>query len=195
WAKQIGLSNPIRFQGQYHDRETGLHYNRYRYYDPGVGRFVGQDPIRYLGGVNLYRYAANSIGWTDPLGLARVKGVTPNNKGAKTVIDSDNLEAPMNSYSANAGGKGIHHPVVEEYYDDAKRDGVASLFHGQCGEADGLSKIAHEHDVQSKEQLKRIVGGGVSITTRNDGKSMPYCSSCAHVMNALGVRDGCQKNE
>ncbi len=75
WAKQVGLSNPIRFQGQYHDHETGLHYNRYRYYDPAVGRFVGQDPIKYLGGANLFAYAPNPIFWIDPLGLAKKQPV------------------------------------------------------------------------------------------------------------------------
>ncbi|WP_455894233.1 RHS repeat domain-containing protein, partial [Pseudomonas palmensis] len=71
WARQVGLSNPLRFQGQYHDRETGLHYNRYRYYDPGIGRFVGQDPISYAGGLNLYVYAPSPVNWTDPFGLAK----------------------------------------------------------------------------------------------------------------------------
>nr|WP_315403945.1 RHS repeat-associated core domain-containing protein [uncultured Pseudomonas sp.] len=75
WAKQVGLNNPIRFQGQYHDHETGLHYNRYRYYDPAVGRFVGQDPIKYLGGANLFAYAPNPIFWIDPLGLAKKQPV------------------------------------------------------------------------------------------------------------------------
>jgi len=70
WARQIGLSNPIRFEGQYHDRETGLHYNRYRYYDPGVGRFFSQDPISYAGGINLHQYALNPVSYDDPLGLA-----------------------------------------------------------------------------------------------------------------------------
>ena len=69
WAQQKGLTNPIRFQGQYHDHETGLHYNRYRYYDPQVGRFVSEDPISYAGGLNLYAYAPNPTGWVDPLGL------------------------------------------------------------------------------------------------------------------------------
>ncbi|MGH2433523.1 MAG: RHS repeat-associated core domain-containing protein, partial [Pseudomonas sp.] len=69
WAKQVGMSNPIRFQGQYHDHETGLHYNRYRYYDPRVGRFVSQDPISYGGGLNLFAYAPNPVEWIDPLGL------------------------------------------------------------------------------------------------------------------------------
>jgi RHS repeat-associated protein len=45
---------PLRFQGQYYDYETGLHYNRFRYYDPDIGRFVSQNPIRLLGGDNLY---------------------------------------------------------------------------------------------------------------------------------------------
>ncbi|WP_350563639.1 RHS repeat-associated core domain-containing protein, partial [Psychrobacter sp. CAL346-MNA-CIBAN-0220] len=38
WAQGEGLTNPLRFQGQYHDHETWLHYNRHRYYDPQVGR-------------------------------------------------------------------------------------------------------------------------------------------------------------
>ncbi|MBC3478932.1 MULTISPECIES: RHS repeat-associated core domain-containing protein, partial [Pseudomonas] len=62
-------------QGQYHDHETGLHYNRYRYYDPRVGRFVSQDPISYGGGLNLFAYAPNPIFWIDPFGLAKKQPV------------------------------------------------------------------------------------------------------------------------
>ncbi len=60
----------LRFQGQYFDAETGLHYNRFRYYDPDVGRFVSQDPIGLLGGNNIYLYAPNPVQWIDPLGLS-----------------------------------------------------------------------------------------------------------------------------
>ena len=74
WAQREGLKNPIRFQGQYHDHETGLHYNRYRYYDPQGGRFISKDPISYAGGLNLYVYAPNPVGWVDPLGLAAHRG-------------------------------------------------------------------------------------------------------------------------
>nr|WP_273924137.1 RHS repeat-associated core domain-containing protein [Pseudomonas idahonensis] len=69
---QQGITNPLRFQGQYHDHETGLHYNRYRYYDPEVGRFVSKDPIGYAGGLNLFAYAPNPAGWVDPLGLQKL---------------------------------------------------------------------------------------------------------------------------
>jgi RHS repeat-associated protein len=60
----------LRFQGQYFDEETGLHYNRFRYYDPDVGRFINQDPIGYLGGANLFRYTPNPTGWVDVSGLS-----------------------------------------------------------------------------------------------------------------------------
>jgi len=64
------LEQPLRFQGQYFDTESGLHYNRHRYYDPQVGRYLTPDPIKLAGGLNLYQYTPNPTGWVDPLGLA-----------------------------------------------------------------------------------------------------------------------------
>jgi RHS repeat-associated protein len=69
------VSNRLRFQGQYWDSETGLHYNTYRYYDPLTSRFVTPDPLGPLGGLNSYEYAVNPINWVDPFGLmARPSG-------------------------------------------------------------------------------------------------------------------------
>ncbi|ELR64591.1 hypothetical protein C942_02404 [Photobacterium marinum] len=68
------INNPLRFQGQYFDEETGLHYNRFRYYDPDSGRFIHQDPIGLLGGLNHYQYAPNPVQWIDPLGLSCKEG-------------------------------------------------------------------------------------------------------------------------
>ncbi|MGC3932874.1 RHS repeat-associated core domain-containing protein [Pseudomonas atacamensis] len=87
-AQQLGLTNPIRFQGQYHDLETGLHYNRHRYYDPGIGRFISKDPVGYAGGLNTYAYAPNPTGWVDPLGLT----TTPDGTGK--VVPVSNLGIP-----------------------------------------------------------------------------------------------------
>jgi RHS repeat-associated protein len=72
-ARKAGFRNPIRFQGQYLDEETGLHYNRHRYYEPVSGRFVSKDPIGLLGGVNVSAYAPNPVSWADPLGLSPKK--------------------------------------------------------------------------------------------------------------------------
>ncbi|PCR92839.1 type IV secretion protein Rhs [Pseudomonas fluorescens] len=63
------IDNPLRFQGQYFDAETGLHYNRHRYYNPNSGRFLTPDPIKLAGGLNNYQYVPNPTGWVDPLGL------------------------------------------------------------------------------------------------------------------------------
>ena len=60
---------PFRLQNQYADRETGLHYNFFRYYEPDVGRFVNQDPIGLMGGENLYFFAPNGQIFIDPFGL------------------------------------------------------------------------------------------------------------------------------
>ncbi|OCL22680.1 hypothetical protein A9G03_04785 [Gilliamella sp. wkB171] len=67
WGKPIQeiehsqIQQNLRYQGQYLDRETGLHYNTFRYYDPDIGRFTQPDPIGLLGGFNLYQYAPNWI--------------------------------------------------------------------------------------------------------------------------------------
>ncbi|EOM5446799.1 RHS repeat domain-containing protein, partial [Escherichia coli] len=64
-----GVEQNLRYQGQYLDRETGLHYNLHRYYDPDVGRFMVTDPIGLKGGINLYQYAPNPLSYIDPFGL------------------------------------------------------------------------------------------------------------------------------
>ena len=61
---------PFRWPGQYEDEETGLYYNRFRYYDPEAGGYVSQDPIRLMGGLGLHRYVADSLSNTDPFGLS-----------------------------------------------------------------------------------------------------------------------------
>ena len=64
------VTQALRFQGQYFDEETGLHYNRHRYYDPLCGQFTTQDPIGLAGGLNAYQYAPNPLTWVDPWGLS-----------------------------------------------------------------------------------------------------------------------------
>lgn len=55
------IDNPLRFQGQYFDQESGLHYNRHRYYNPDIGRLT-PDPVKLAGGINAYQYVPNPYG-------------------------------------------------------------------------------------------------------------------------------------
>ena len=77
WGRSLRESTPVnwdtpqnlRFQGQYLDRETGLHYNTFRYYDPASGCYTQMDPIGLAGGLNTYTYVVDPLVWVDPLGL------------------------------------------------------------------------------------------------------------------------------
>ena len=85
--------------------ETGLHYNRHRYYSPYVGRFISKDPIGpigLLGGVNTYVYAKNPITWTDSHGLCST--TLNRNLGGTT---GDHLQA--------------HHIIPEQIWRDNKK--------------------------------------------------------------------------
>ena len=61
---------PFRYQGQYEDTETGLYYNRFRYYDPEVGSYISQDPAGLDGGYEPYTFVRDTNSRTDVLGLA-----------------------------------------------------------------------------------------------------------------------------
>lgn len=63
-----GLEQLIRLPGQQYDDESGLYYNRHRYYNPGQGRYITQDPIGLKGGLNPYTYPLNPVENIDPLG-------------------------------------------------------------------------------------------------------------------------------
>ena len=67
-SQTASLQQNLRMQGQYLDRETGLHYNTFRYYDADLGAFTTPDPIGLSGGLNLHQYAPNPILWIDPWG-------------------------------------------------------------------------------------------------------------------------------
>ncbi|MGG4610712.1 RHS repeat domain-containing protein, partial [Providencia sp. Me31A] len=78
WQSRDGLADNdptytechFRFAGQYEDRETGLYYNRFRYYDKDNGQYISPNPIGLLGGLNPYGYVHCPTGFIDPLGLA-----------------------------------------------------------------------------------------------------------------------------
>jgi RHS repeat-associated protein len=61
----------LRWPGQYFDQEADLLYNRFRYYDPNLGQYIGPDPIGLTGGLALYAYVPDPLSWIDPFGLSQ----------------------------------------------------------------------------------------------------------------------------
>jgi RHS repeat-associated protein len=76
---------PFRWPGQYHDLETGLYYNRFRYYAPEMGCFISKDPIHPLPALDAFGYCADPVTEIDPLGLMRQTGKT--RKGMDRLTD------------------------------------------------------------------------------------------------------------
>ncbi|EIG4809002.1 RHS repeat protein, partial [Escherichia coli] len=80
WGNLLNDENPhhlqqlIRLPGQQYDEESGLYYNRHRYYDPLQGRYITQDPIGLKGGWNFYQYPLNLVQYIDSMGLASKYG-------------------------------------------------------------------------------------------------------------------------
>lgn len=112
------IENNLRFPGQYYNRETGLHYNYFRDYDPTTGRYTEFDVIGLRGGLNGYLYAnANPLSFTDPLGLVSL-GEVLSQVGAVGPIDAhtaSNIADQSLAAAANSGLPGLHNGSADAY--------------------------------------------------------------------------------
>ena len=98
---------PFKYQGQYEDAETGLYYNRFRYYDPNAGSYISQDPIGLEGGnPTQYGYVSDSNNWLDSFGLSNVQEYNISSHGSQP--------SPRSPYQS-------HHIVQDEW---AKAQGL-----------------------------------------------------------------------
>ncbi|EXU74362.1 hypothetical protein BG55_17225 [Erwinia mallotivora] len=93
----------LRFQGQYLDREAGLHYNLFRYYDPAGGRYTQPDPPGLVGGLNTCAYVGDPLTWVDPLGL---NGCVPVSSRTRSNVKDDEKKI-LYHYTHNNGLDGI----------------------------------------------------------------------------------------
>jgi RHS repeat-associated protein len=95
----------LRLAGQFCDAETGLHYNRFRYFSPELGRYLEHDPEGTAGGYNIFAYTYCPLVQTDPRGQACKR------KQAKKIIeDSEGVQGP----GSNFGHAGEHIPLKGE---------------------------------------------------------------------------------
>jgi RHS repeat-associated protein len=156
------VSNPIRLQGQYEDGETGLYYNRRRYFEPMMGVFCSSDPIGLAGGLNLHEYAPNSLMWIDPWGLTCGPAVRRNKAGrwidargkfAKNPPAPNFVAESMRHEAGIAGtAKGYHGHGTPNPVNGAGVSVPKSKFSSGEGGAP-FSKAVYEHpDVRATQQ-------------------------------------------
>ncbi|TSE41036.1 putative deoxyribonuclease, RhsC-like [Bacteroides thetaiotaomicron] len=167
---------PFLFQGQYYDRETGLAYNRFRYYDPKMGMYVSQDPIGLAGGIlNLYGYVDDTNAWSDVLGLDRKVSILeiPNEKPIES--RSGTLSSTNPQFSR----------IIEQTKKSLSAKGDNTQFYGHCAELNAIENALNKG--YSLEQLK---GSTITTYSTKSNSVVRSCDCCRKILNKLGISDG-----
>ncbi len=110
---------PFRYQGQYEDAETGLYYNRFRYYDPEMGTYLSQDPIKLAGGSKLYSYVSDPYSLIDPSGLnceTTAKLQAHANEAKAEAVLSPKQQASIQR-SRNRAAEAVDDPKAQSYHE------------------------------------------------------------------------------
>ena len=178
---------PIRFQGQYFDTETGLHYNRFRYFDPDLGMFTTRDPIGLMGGTNVFQYAPNPTGWIDPLGL-RSKAYTCPDGAAKNALNS----VQAKSIRLNKEYGGLIYEKGGKYFHTIPIPGTQSTFKPilalpQVPKGANIVGDYHTHGAysrrNSKGQLEKTTAGYDTEDSDNFSKADKRITMMAQAQN------------
>ncbi len=186
---------PFRYQGQYEDAETGLSYNRFRYYSAEEGAYISEDPVRMLAGRRFYSYVADPNSWIDPLGLAPVPVQTPSQATPLQSVPSNaDLQAKADAIAdANPNSKGWKTTAVG-YATDADGNGYLIV----ASSDKHLSPAQRDALDLNKGEL-RASGLGHAETTIIDyakannlnveaiAASRPICPECAKALDAEGI--------
>lgn len=123
WGRETGFQREgmpgcrLRFAGQYEDEESGLYYNRHRYYDCVTGQYLSADPVGLAGGLNLYSYVSNPLRNIDPLGLCKV------NSGADVTPDMIHDSLKGDTMQTLQGSVSL--PAIQRYVDRLLKGDVA----------------------------------------------------------------------
>ncbi len=194
--QHLDYSQNLRLQGQYLDRETGLHYNLFRYYDPDIGRFTQHDPIGLAGGINLYQYAPNPLGWVDPLGLSKCSTGKSLSVNKPKILSSSNLTDTERKYlerqfmkkqnSLNRAAQrgelvwspGTHDVRISSVQ-SSYRQAVSSRYEKMFGKPADLTKLNADHPVdlivggsptQRLQMLNESINKSVGSSLKNAGR-------------------------
>jgi RHS repeat-associated protein len=162
--KATGTKCGLRFQGQWFDEESGLHYNWHRHYDPSTGQYLSPDPIGIQGGPQIYGYVQNPLGWIDPLGLKAKASRSGSRRsagksGGKAQSHPGLLYGRSPDFEVTSGGVFIGGSVTVDYY--GQRYATASISTGV-----GISHVYYWLDQPTRPTHRQLfnflTGAGVT---------------------------------
>jgi RHS repeat-associated protein len=198
--RDAGAETPWRYPGQYHDAETGLAYNRYRFYDPEVGLYINPDPVGITGGLNGFEYAHGQ-----PFRVADPEGLTP----VLCTVSGHGARGRGASASGRNGDPELH-PIVaaalppsvnlrdEPFYPAERRSPEA------CAEPGALSEYIRAwerrnnngrpldpNNPRDRRKIQRCMRDITSIQAQHpDGTARAPCPNCSQLLQNLRDRWG-----
>lgn len=150
-------ATPLRYAGQYEDEETGLCYNRHRYYDPELEMYLSPDPLGLGGGMRLYGFVPDPAGWIDPLGLAPTLLKGPWRHAGGHHVHGKATLSHHPGYSERQGFAISAQLMNQRGWDHGKMTAKQRACHKEMGDGKRPNTPA-EHDKIAKEAL---MAGGV----------------------------------
>jgi len=187
-----GFTNPYQYAGREADG-AGLYYNRARYYSPGMGRFISEDPTGFGGGqLNLYAYVgSNPLSYIDPFGLRYVDVYVWNAKGSSVghvmVTEDSSQQVILSQFPAN--GMPLGQNVTKSFSDTMAAEGRPAdsvwridvpndnAFDQAAAHERGLSRWSWDPSKNTTQcsiaASRSLRAGGVGLTSITDGTLMP----------------------
>ncbi|HDW2907015.1 TPA: AHH domain-containing protein [Escherichia coli] len=150
----------LLYAGQWQDAESGLCYNRFRYYEPETGMYLVSDPLGLQGGEQTYRYVPNPCGYVDPLGLV----------GCSTKLGKNMMEAMGLARSTTWKGYRAHHIIPKELWNHP-----------------ALQKIKYDIDKATNGIFLRKVDDGVSAMARHQGNHDGYTQVIKDALDKIDI--------
>ncbi|CDH07160.1 putative Rhs family protein [Xenorhabdus bovienii str. oregonense] len=155
------LNPGLQYAGQWLDDESGLVYNRFRYFSPVASMYLTPDPLGLLGGTNPYAYVHNPTGWVDPLGLV----------GCSTKLGKNMMEDMGLSRSTKWSGYQAHHVIPKELANHP-----------------ALKKINYDIDIAANGIFLRKADNGVSTMARHQGNHHGYTDAVRNALDKIDLK-------
>ncbi len=151
---------PIRFQGQWQDAESGLHYNCMRYYDPDATQYLSPDPLGLGGGIRTQAYVGDPNGWVDPLGLA----------GCSQTLKRNMMRA-----------------MGEDPYQPVPGYQAQHLIPGELSDHPALQALGYDINDARNGEFLRDKTGGVSAGTRHYTNHHGYTDAVREALDRIDL--------